>query len=133
VKLDKSVCENPYNITSKSAFVKCTPIENGNDIRFHFYSNGKELVDTNNMTFVFQITVSEDEQLAAEKFKYEFMQYDPMVKNILDDKNINTKLSRSEAVIMIEKFLSYNSTKFNNYDMSEYYMSFADVDTQADY
>ena len=133
IKLDDAICDKPYDVTSKSIFIKCTPKVNGSDKSFHFFSNGKEFVDTNNMTFVFKIFVSEDDQLSARQFKYEFMQYNPMIKNILDDKNINTKVSRAEAVIMVEKFLSYKSNKFSIYDMSEYYMSFADVDTQANY
>ena len=70
---------------------------------------------------------------SVEVFREEFITYDPKVATILTDVNINDKVSRAEAVIMVEKFLSDKSTAFKNYDMGEYYLAFEDVDTSSDY
>ena len=69
----------------------------------------------------------------AEVFRQEFIHYDPRVATILKSVNKNAPVSRAEAVIMMEKFLSNKSTAFKNYDMSEYYLTFADADVNADY
>ncbi len=98
---------------------------------FFVANNKSQVVDTGTKKFTFTKTV--DENIEVTNFKNEFKYYDPLIKNILNDRNINSKVSRAEAVIMVEKFLSKKSSKFSNYDMSEYYMSFADVDTRADY
>ncbi|MDB2562100.1 fibronectin type III domain-containing protein [Sulfurimonas sp.] len=74
-----------------------------------------------------------NEDTPIEIFRQEFITYDPKVATILTDVNLNDKVSRAEAAIMVEKFLSYKSLAFKNYDMTDYYLAFADVDTSSDY
>jgi len=80
------------------------------------------------------ITYSYIDNLEVEVFKNDFKTYDPLIKTILEQNQVtgldyDTKVSRAEAVIMLEKFLSYKSSNFKNYDINEYYQPFADVRT----
>jgi len=86
---------------------------------------------SSNAWYWFDKGSSEDEE--TKLFKQEFSTYDTLVSNMLSDKNIETKVSRAEAVILVEKFLSQKSSAFKAKDMGEYYIPFADVDEKADY
>jgi hypothetical protein len=66
-------------------------------------------------------------------FKASFINSNVLVENILIDKNINEKISRAEAVILLDIFLSNKSSVFASKNMDEYLLSFADVDASADY
>ena len=134
LKMDDGICSNPYEVSIQMIKVKCTPSSLGSK-RFYAYTKESTNLDylisgSNN----FSVNIIKNDEFAeANQFKNQFKEYDPKVSNILKNINLDTSVSRAEAVIMIEKFLSNKSSTFKNYDMSDYYTTFADADVYSDY
>ena len=134
MNMDNATCDAAYEVTATSAKVKCTPSSLGGQ---RFYTYSQESTDLNDLisgSSQFSVNVIEfDDSAEAEVFRQEFINYDPSIATILNSANMDAPVSRAEAVIMMEKFLSNKSTVFKNYDMSDYYLAFADADVYADY
>ena len=134
MNMDNATCTAAYAVTTTSAKVKCTPSLLGGQRFYMFSKQSTNLNDLINGSSQFAINVIENNSSAeAEVFRQEFINYDPRVSTILKSANMDAPVSRAEAVIMLEKFLSNKSTAFKNYDMSEYYLAFADADVKSDY
>ena len=107
-------------------------LDDGDYEALFFVANDQgKVIDSGIEKFTYKKVLNDN--IEIEKFKNDFKYYSPLIKTILDDRNINSSVSRAEAVIMVEKFLSHTSSNFKNYNMDDYYMSFADVDNKADY
>jgi hypothetical protein len=124
ILLTDGTCGSPYSVSVKSFFVKCTVSTVGDKFFTFKDKDGVEVKQS-----IDKVVVSEDDKAEAVAFRAEFRKYHHLVDNILDLKNIDSQISRAEAVILLEKFLSHNGSNFANYDMSEYYQPFADVRT----
>ncbi|NWH03804.1 S-layer homology domain-containing protein, partial [Desulfobacter latus] len=113
-----------------SAQITCTPSITGSQ-RFYVakVSQGEAISGSKNL----YVTVNAPDPNMVELFKEQFKNYNTKVCNILNDKNIDSHLSRSEAVILIESFLSHKAEKFKAKSMEDYFLPFADVDYNTDY
>jgi hypothetical protein len=141
LSLEDGECKEPFNITSTSASIKCIPRTVGVNKRFYVgVTKGGDAIEGSTSLYV---DIADDDGSGLGQFINKFKYFDPYktkaIKTILENNTIKkdsiykTKVSRAEATILVENFLAYKSSKFKNKDMSEYYMSFADVDTQTDY
>jgi len=123
---DAENCTTDFS-SSSIVYAYCTPRSAGNKTYYIKDQSGGNVLKMGN------VDVVEPSSSELDTFKASFSTYSTLIDNILLNRNIYTEVSRAEAVIMVEHFLSYKSLSFKNADMANFVMPFADVDRNADY